>query len=73
MKLTLLSIFSSAAVFAQPVSFGVKAGLPLTDFIDTVSGSRTTVTSVTNRYIVGPTIELRLPFGFGVEVALRFT
>ena len=70
MKLTLLLIFSSAAMFAQPVSFsfGVKGGLPLTDFIDTVSGSRTTVTSVTNRYIVGPTAELRLPFGFGVEV-----
>jgi hypothetical protein len=67
MKLTLLSIFSSAAVFAQPVSFGLKGGLPLTDFIDTVSGSRTAVTSVTNRYIVGPTFELRLPFGFGVE------
>jgi hypothetical protein len=70
MKLTLMLIFSSAAMLAQPVSFsfGVKGGLPLTDFIDTVSGSRTTVTSVTNRYIVGPTAELRLPFGFGVEV-----
>jgi hypothetical protein len=67
MKLTPLLIFSSVAVFAQPVSFGVKGGLPLTDFIDTVSGSRTIVTSVTNRYIVGPTIELHLPFGFGVE------
>ena len=69
MKLTLLLIFSSAASFAQPVSFGfgVKGGLPLTDFINTVSGSRTTVSSVTNRYIVGPTVELRLPFGFGVE------
>ena len=69
MKLTLLLMFSSAAALAQPVSFGfgVKGGLPLTDFIDTVSGSRTTVSSVTNRYIVGPTVELRLPFGLGVE------
>jgi hypothetical protein len=70
MKLTLLLIFSAAAVFAQPVSFsyGLKGGLPLTDFIDTVSSPHTTVTSVTNRYIVGPTAELRLPFDFGVEV-----
>ena len=70
MKLTILLIFSSTAVFAQPVSFsyGLKGGLPLTDLVDTVSGSRTTVTSVTNRYIVGPTAELRLPFSFGVEV-----
>ena len=68
MKLTLVLIIGSAAAFAQPISYGLKGGLPLTDFIDTVSGSRTTVSSVTNRYIVGPTFELRLPFGFGVEV-----
>ncbi len=40
----------------------------MTDFIDAVSGSRTSVTTTTNRYIVGPTVELRLPAGFGVEV-----
>lgn len=39
----------------------------MTDFLDTVNGSRTSITSTTNRYIVGPTVELRLPFGFGVE------
>src|SRR5260370_36426915 len=68
MKLTLLLIFSSGAVFAQPLSFGLKGGLPMTNFIDTVSGSSSTVDSVTNRYIVGPTAELRLPFGLGVEI-----
>ena len=40
----------------------------MTNFIDTVSGSHSTVDSVTNRYIVGPTAELRLPFGLGVEI-----
>jgi hypothetical protein len=40
----------------------------MTNFIDTVSGSYSTVDSVTNRYIVGPTAELRLPFGLGVEI-----
>jgi opacity protein-like surface antigen len=40
----------------------------MTDFLDTVSGSRTSINSTTNRYIVGPTLELRLPAGFGVEV-----
>ena len=39
----------------------------MTDFLDTVNGSRTSITSTTNRYIVGPTVELRLPLGFGVE------
>jgi Outer membrane protein beta-barrel domain len=60
-------MFGSTAVFAQPVSFGVKAGVPLTDFIDTVSGDRTVVSTVTNRYIIGPTVGLNLPAGFGVE------
>ena len=67
MKLTLLLIVVSTSLLAQPVSFGLKGGLPLTNFIDTVSGSHSAVRAVTNRYIVGPTVELRLPFGLGVE------
>jgi len=67
MKLSLLLMFACTAVFAQPVSFGLKGGLPFTDFLDTISGSRVTVNSVTNRYIIGPSLELRLPFGLGVE------
>lgn len=51
--------------WAQPFSAGVKVGLPLTDFINTVSGESSTVT---NRYLVGPTAELHLPFGLGIEV-----
>jgi len=68
MNSILLFLFGSTALLAQPVSFGVKGGVPLTDFIDAASGSRTSVTTTTNRYIVGPTVELRLPAGFGVEV-----
>jgi opacity protein-like surface antigen len=67
MKSILLFLTVSTALLAQPVSFGLKGGVPLTDFIDTVSGSKTSITTTTNRYIVGPTIELRLPAGFGVE------
>lgn len=37
----------------------------MTDFINTVSGQSS---SVTNRYLVGPTAELHLPFGLGIEV-----
>lgn len=57
-------IFAGPAA-AQPFSAGVKAGLPLTNFIDTVSGESSTVT---NRYLFGPTAELHLPFGLGIEV-----
>src|SRR5436305_12797721 len=67
MRSILALLVGASAAFAQPVSFGVKAGVPWTDFIDAVNGSRTSVTTTTNRYIVGPTIEVRLPAGFGVE------
>jgi len=40
----------------------------MTDFLDAASGGRSILSSTTNRYIVGPTVELRLPAGFGVEL-----
>jgi opacity protein-like surface antigen len=67
MRLTCLLFLFSAAAFSQPFSFGVKAGLPLTDFVDAVNTQNFTSSAYTNRYIVGPTAELRLPFGLGVE------
>ena len=64
MKLPLLLLFPAALAFSQPFSAGIKAGLPLTDFLNTVNGVTSTTT---NRYVVGPMVELRLPFGLGVE------
>ena len=64
MNFPLLLFFTSALAFSQPFSAGVKVGLPLTDFLNTVNG---VTSSSTNRYIVGPTLELHLPAGFGVE------
>jgi hypothetical protein len=68
-KLSLLILLSSAACFAQlPFSIGVKAGVPITDSftgnstefgVSTVTSSRT--------YIIGPMIELKLPFNLSVE------
>jgi opacity protein-like surface antigen len=57
--------FFGASAWAQPFTAGVKVGLPLTDFINTVSSESSTVT---NRYLVGPTAELHLPFHLGIEV-----
>ena len=68
MKPIFLILFGSSLVLAQPISFGVKGGLPLTEFIDTVSGPSTNITQKTHVYIVGPTVELRLPAGFGIEL-----
>ena len=67
MRPLFLLLFGAAAAFAQPFSFGVKAGVPLTDFFSTVQSANFGFNSTTNRYIVGPTVELRLPFGLGVE------
>lgn len=56
---------------AQPFSAGIKAGVPLTDFLDAAEGGNIgdmfEYTSTTARYIVGGTAELRLPLSFGVE------
>jgi hypothetical protein len=61
----LLPLLFAASSFAQPFSAGFKAGLPLTDFVNTVNGVTSTSTQ---RYLIGPTAELHLPWGFGVEV-----
>jgi hypothetical protein len=66
-SLVLLSL-GAVSVCAQPFSFGLRGGVPLTDFLDTASNPGLLFQSNTNRYIVGPTVELRLPFGLGVEV-----
>jgi opacity protein-like surface antigen len=58
--------------YSQLFSFGLKGGVPLTDFVDAASGTNpagfVNFATHTNRYIVGPTAELHLPFGFSVEV-----
>lgn len=68
-KLSLLILFCSAACFAQlPISIGVKAGVPLTDSFNTTSlGNDITGYSNSKNYIVGPMVDLKLPFHLSVE------
>jgi hypothetical protein len=71
-KSFLLILTFSTACFAQfPLSFGIKGGVPLTDAIQntsaTVSGSGVTASSTSKDYVIGPTVELRLPFHLAVE------
>ena len=61
----LLPLLFAASALAQPFSAGIKVGLPLTDFVNTVQGVTSTTT---NRYLVGPTAELHIPWGFGLEL-----
>ncbi|MCX6631125.1 MAG: outer membrane beta-barrel protein [Candidatus Solibacter sp.] len=72
MKPLCLLFLWAAAAFSQPFSFGVKGGMPMTDFVNTATSGRFTASTATSRYIVGPTAELRLPFGLGVEVDLLY-
>jgi hypothetical protein len=67
MRILMLFLGGVALAAAQPFSFGVKGGLPLTDFFNAVSSDNLGYFSSTNRYIVGPTAELHLPFGLSVE------
>jgi opacity protein-like surface antigen len=70
MKITFLILLTSAAAYAQPFGFGIKGGVPMNDFVDAVSSNTPTLSYVvkTDRYVVGPMAELRLPFGLGIEV-----
>jgi hypothetical protein len=64
MKLPIVLLTFTAVAVCQPFTAGIKGGLPLTDFLNTVNG---TTTTSTDRFIIGPMVELRLPAGFGVE------
>lgn len=59
---------SSLPAFGQFVSAGLKAGVPLNDGYQYNCCAPVNPPSVTtSRYIIGPEIELRLPFHLGVE------
>ena len=72
MKLPCLLILAAAAACAQPFSYGVKGGMPMTDFVDVARAQNINASTTTNRYIVGVTGEARLPFGLGVEVDVLY-
>jgi len=68
MKTLFLLAWGSVCAFSQPFTLGVKVGMPANDFLDAVQTSGINYHSLTNRYLVGPTGEIRLPFGLAVEV-----
>jgi len=67
MRPVLLFLLGSVSVFAQPFSAGIKAGIPLTDFLNAAGNGVFNYTAPTQRYIIGGVAEVRLPLGFGVE------
>lgn len=73
MRLLALFALGTLAAFSQAFTFGVKGGVPITDFLSlTQSRGPLSAISNTNRYIVGPTLELRLPANLAVEFDALF-
>ena len=73
MKPLLLLLLGAGTAFCQPVSFGVKLGVPLTDFVNAVktsnsAGSFLSYATHTNRYIFGVGGEIKLPLHLGIEL-----
>jgi opacity protein-like surface antigen len=72
MRSLCLLVLSAAAMLAQPIGFGLKGGLPLNDFLDAAKNQNFQFSSNTNRYIIGPSVELRLPHGLGIELDVLY-
>jgi hypothetical protein len=62
-----LVLFSSCA-FSQSLSVGVLAGVPISDAFSSATSGNVSVADASQRLAIGPTLELRLPFGLGVSV-----
>jgi hypothetical protein len=67
-KTFLLSFSCFAPLFAQPVSFGVEGGVPITDAFDTFRGNTASYATNTHRYVVGPAFQIHLPLRLTAEV-----
>jgi len=67
-------VILAGSAFCQHLDFGfdvgVKGGVPFTDVLESagVINAPNTALSRTNDYLIGPVVELRIPFGFAVEV-----
>ena len=72
MRPLFLLLFGAVSAWAQLFSYGVRAGVPLNDFLNAAKSQQFAFNTTTNRYIVGPTAELHLPFGLGVEVDVLY-
>ena len=72
MRPLFLLLLGAASAWAQLFSYGVRAGVPLNNFLDAAKSQQFAFNSTTNRYIVGPTAELHLPFGLGVEFDILY-
>jgi hypothetical protein len=71
MKIFLVSLFLLSDAFGQSFSVGVRGGVPFTGALSDLTTHGVDVISRSfsdsNQYVIGPMVELHLPFGFSVE------
>jgi hypothetical protein len=65
-----LTLALASPLLAQSVGIGIKAGVPLTDVLK--PGAITQAKVDTTRLTIGPVIDLRLPFGLGLETGALY-
>ena len=65
-----LSLVLASSLPAQRFGFGIKAGVPLTAILK--PGAITQAKVDTTRLTIGPVIDLRLPFGLGLETGALY-
>jgi hypothetical protein len=67
MRYLFVFLLGAITAFSEPFSIGVKGGIPINDFVNGSNNAKGVLNSTTQRYIVGPELELNLPAGFGIE------
>jgi hypothetical protein len=63
MKRTLVLLLLTLPLYCQSLSFGIKAGVPLTDALSIANNLES---ATTHRWTFGPTVELGLPGGASI-------
>jgi len=65
----LAALLTAMTAGAQNIGYGVRGGVPLSDFLEAESktGALTNVVKGRGDVIIGPMLEIRLPFGLGIE------
>ena len=68
-----LVLGAAPSAFAQHISVGIKAGVPLTQVVQTEGGiGNLPFQAQTKRYTFGPMLDIGLPLGLGIEVGAMY-
>ena len=66
------ALFLAMGASAQPISIGIKGGVPITDAFETLRGNSSAYATNTKRYLIGPAVQFNLPARFSLEGAALY-